>query len=54
MIDFIFEFFIYIHHFFDVVRNKLQTINIYILELIKGRSKVQEENISYKQALFFD
>ena len=51
---FYFWVFIYIQHFFDVVRNKLQTINIYILELIKRRSKVQEENISYKQALFFD
>ena len=35
---------------FGVVRNKLQTLNI----KIKGRSKVQEENISCERALNFD
>ena len=38
---------IYIHYFFDVVRNKL-------LELIKRRSKVQEKNMLCEHALNFD
>ena len=41
------QFFIYIQYFLDVVRNKLP-------ELTKGRSKVQEKNMSCERALNFD
>ena len=34
---------IHIQYFFGVVRNKLQTLTKYLLELIKRRSKVQEK-----------
>ena len=44
---------IQIQYFCDVVRNKLQTINI-LLELIKRRSKVQEKNMSCERGLNFD
>ena len=40
-------------YFFDMVRNKLQTIKISILKLIKRRSKVQEKNMSCERALKF-
>ena len=38
-------------HFFVMVRNKLQTLNTYLLQLIKRRSKVQENNKSCERAL---
>ena len=41
---------IHIQYFFDVVRNKLQLLNL----LIKRRSKVQEKNMSCERALNFD
>ena len=45
---------IYIQYFFDVVRNKLRTVNVFI-ELIKRRSKVQEKPEPYESSdLDFD
>ena len=44
-----------IQYFIDMVRNKLQTIKISVLKLIKRRSKIQEKNMmSCKRALNFD
>ena len=46
---------IYIHYlfqFFDFVRNKLQTANIYT-RVNKKRSKIREKNMSWERALVF-
>ena len=44
MIDFLWSFCLH-KSFFDVVRNKFQTISIYT-RVIKRRSKAQEKNMS--------
>ena len=43
-----------LRYFFDVVRNQTSNKNIYLLELIKKRSKVREKNMSHKRDLNFD
>ena len=51
---------IHIQYFFGVMKNKLQWTTVFeisgtkYLELIKGRSKVQEKNMSCESALNFD
>ena len=50
---------IYIKYFFGLVRNKLwttgsETLNTKYLELIKRRSKVEENNMSCERGLNFD
>ena len=45
------EICIHIQYFFGVVRNKLQTLNIWVNQ---RRPRVQEKNTSWERALNFD